>query len=298
LTNTPLERDLFALTRRWEFMLQPSISLNEVSALRAHRWRTTTDRRVSSESEALCFIRELGFALLMPIAGADMPSIHTAVQEEWSWWDWKQTLPERKACYYAKVLRRRGTFISWDWFPCFYVAYADPRSYEQQYREGLLDRDEKRILDLLSDMGPLMTRDIRLAFGPRSKENTRRVKAILVELQTRFLITAAGGETTGWSHHRWDLVQRWVNPRVFAETTQLSPDKARVEILDQFIQIVYAATPADIGYLFGWSKDSIASAVSELIVRRRIRTAIAQELNSEVLVPATLMRQPVQGNKL
>ncbi|MCJ7749920.1 MAG: hypothetical protein MUQ65_02320, partial [Armatimonadetes bacterium] len=162
------------------------VSLAQVDSLRAHLWRTAPSRHISTERSALRFIEELGFVLLMPITGADLPSIHQAAGGEWGvWWDWKQTLPERKACCYAKLLRRRGTFISWEWFPCFYAAYADPRPYGRQYREGLLDRAEKQILDLLADRGPLMTREVRLAFGPRSKENTRLVKGILVELQAR-----------------------------------------------------------------------------------------------------------------
>jgi hypothetical protein len=261
------------------------VSLKDVETLRARRWRTAPARRISNEDEALRFIKELGFVLLMPISGADLPSVHRAARRDWIWWDWKQTLPERKACYYAKVLRRRGTFISWEWFPYFYRAHADPRPYWRLYRDGLLDRAEKQILDLLADRGPMMTREVRLAFGPRSKQNTRRVKSILVDLQTRFFITAAGGDTAGWSHHRWDLVDRWVPARALMAADRLSVAEARYEIARKFLKNVAMATPADIGWVFGLTKAEVDPLVQRLLDERRAQPAFVPEVDTEVLIP-------------
>jgi len=266
-------------------MAQRHISLNDIARIRSHRWRTDPARQIASERGAVRLISELGFVLLMPISGAELPSIHTATRDPWSWWDWKQTLPERKACYYAKVLRRRGTFVAWEWFPAFCAAYADPRPYWRQYREGLLTREEKQILDLLDERGPLMTREIRLAFGSRSKQNTRRVKSTLVDLQRRFLITAAGGDTEGWSHHRWDLVERYAPARLLLSASRLSPEEARSRIVRQFLANVVAATEADIRWLFGWGRPQVSAIVSNLLARGEIGTAFVPEYDAELLVP-------------
>ena len=267
-------------------MVEREISLSEIEQVRAHRWRTAPARRIGSERGAARFISELGFVLLMPISGAELPSIRASTGEQWTWWDWKQTLPERKACYYAKVLRRRGTFIAWEWFPLFYAAYADPRPYWRQYRDGLLDRSAIQILDLLDTRGPLMTREIRLAFGPRSKGNTRRMKSILVDLQTRFLITAAGGDTEGWSHHRWDLVERWVPMRLRLAASRLPRCEARAKLIVRFVGNVVATTPADVAWVFGWERRQVNSLVTDLLARNEMATARVPELGGEVLVPA------------
>ena len=275
-------------------MAAQEISLADVEQVRSHRWRTASARQITDERGALKFIAELGFVLLMPISGTELPSLHAATREQWSWWDWKQTLPQRKACYYAKLLRRRGTFIAWKSFPSFHAAYADPRPYRRLYRDGLLDRAEKQILDLLDAEGPLMTRHIRLAFGPRSKENTRRVKSMLVNLQTRFLITAAGGDTAGWSHHRWDLVDRWVPMRVLAAARTLSRRDARAKLVVRFVENVVATTPADIAWTFGWDRGEMDSLVSDLTARGEVAAASAPELGGEVVVPA---RWPARGGR-
>ena len=67
--------------------------LTEIERIRSHLWRTEPSRQISDERGALRLIRELGFVLLMPVAGAELPNIHRATAREWSWWDWKQTLP-------------------------------------------------------------------------------------------------------------------------------------------------------------------------------------------------------------
>jgi hypothetical protein len=264
--------------------------LTEIERIRSHLWRTEPSRQISDERGALRLIRELGFVLLMPVAGAELPNIHRATAREWSWWDWKQTLPGRRACYYAHVLRSRGTFISWHWFPFFSAAYGDGRSYQRLFREGLLDRDEKRVLDMLEENGPMMTSEVRVAFASRSKQNTRRVKAILVDLQRRFLITAAGGDTEGWSHHRWDLVERWVRPDLLAQESGIDRAGAREKLISQFIRNVVATTDADIAWLFGWLRGDVKQVTDRLLAEGVVRTVVVPELEGEVIAPNPLPR--------
>ena len=262
------------------------ITLAQLEAARAHRWRTEPARRISTEREALRFIRELGFVILVPVSGAELPSIHAACGEGWGvWWDWKQTLPERRACYYSHLLRARGTFLAWEWFAPFYAAYGEARTYHQLFRDGRLDRAEKEVLDLLSSRGPMMTREVRLAYAPRSKENTRRVKQVLVDLQGRFLICAAGGTTEGWSHHRWDLVSRWVAPEHLLSARALSRDEARRRLLAQQIRNSLAPTEADLAWLFGWPRAEVHSLIALVVEDGEAERVVAPELEGEVLVP-------------
>jgi len=268
--------------------------LADIERIRAYLWRTRPDRQISDERGALRLIRELGFVLLMPIAGAELPSIHRATAREWSWWDWKQTLPGRRACYYAHVLRSRGTFISWDWFPHFRAAYGDSRPYQRLFREGLLDRDEKRILDMLQQNGPMMTSEIRVAFAPRSKQNTRRVKSILVDLQKRFLITAAGGDTEGWSHHRWELVERWVRPDLLAEADRIPIAAAREKLISQFINVTVTTTEADVSWIFTWDRAEAKPVIAKLLADGLAQRILVPELEGEVIAPRPLPRVPAK----
>ena len=262
------------------------LTLRQIEQARAHHWRTDPARHVQDERGALRFVREQGFVILMPITGSELPSIHRAAGGSWgTWWDWKQTLPERRACFYSHLLRRRGTFISWEWFPVFYAAYAEGKTAQQLFRDGLLDRAEKQVLDLLAERGPLLTRELRRAYAPSSKENTRRVKQVLVELQHRLLICAAGGETTGWSHHRWDLTERWVAPEVLFSARAISRAEARARLATQSIRNLLATTPADLAWLFGWERREAQELVAQAIAGGAAELVYVPELESEVVVP-------------
>ncbi len=262
------------------------LSLAELAQARGRWWRTDPERRIGTEREALRFIKEQGFVLLVPVRGSELPSIDAAAGGGWGvWWGWKQTLPERRACYYTHLFRRRGTFLSWEWFPAAYAAYGEGKTYLQLFREGRLDRAEKAVLDLLSQRGALMTRELRLAYGPRSKENTRRVKAALVELQRRFLICAAGGSTAGWSHHRWELVERWVAPEALLAARTLSREEARRRLVARQIRNLLATTEADLAWFFGWERREVNGLVAQVLEAGEAARAEVPEWGGEVLVP-------------
>jgi hypothetical protein len=270
----------------------PELSLEEIERIRGYLWRTHPGRQIRDERGALRLIRELGFVLLMPISGAEVPNIHRATARQWAWWAWKQTLPGRKACYYSHILRNRGTFISWKWFPHFRAVYGGRRSYQRLYREGLLDRDEKRILDMIEANGPMMTREIRTAFAPRSKQNTRRAKAILVDLQKRFLITAAGGDTEGWSHHRWDLADRWVKRELLEEADRMPRPVGQETLVAKLVGNVVATTEADIAWLFGWERAEVRPIVAKLMSAGALQTVLVPELEGAVIAPKPWPRIP------
>jgi len=234
------------------------IPLAALEAYRARSFRLLSGLRVSSEEQALDFIRQAGF-LFFWVSGEqlNLPSLSGAYpprRKDWAWWDWKQTLPEKKACYYAKILRHKGTFLSWDIFPCFYAVYANRLPYEEEWQAGLLDRTHKRLLDILAEQGPLMSRELRLAYAPPGKENTRRVKRALEELQAVFRICPSGGDTEGWTHHRWELVERWVPPAYLRKGRAMEPEKAGAAIIARFLRTIGVSTPGEICWLFSWGR--------------------------------------------
>jgi hypothetical protein len=268
------------------------LSLAQVKRQRAELWRTARGRWVRREAEALEFINRLGFVMLMTPSGADLPSLHAACGHDWGrWWDWKQTLPEQKLCCYTHLLRRRGTFISWEWLPRFLAVYRSLRSCDEEYRLGLMDRREKRILDLLSERGRLLTRELRLAYAPPSKRATRELKHHLLYLQLNFRIVPAGGDTEGWSHHRWDLAERWVPRRILSAARRIPRERAQQDLAQRLVEITVFSTPADIAWAFGWPRAEAERAVEALLARGRLLLGQVKGVDGEVLLPGNPYRE-------
>jgi len=237
------------------------LSLHEVERLRARRCLRQGLRKIRTQAEAAAFINEVGFATLMGVPETQVPNLSAAsVNPGWHvdsskwWWGWKQTLPEKKACFYSKILRGRGTFISWQMFPFFFAVNGDKREYEEEWDAGLMSRDEKRILDLLSSKGPMLTGALRLAFAPRGKSSTAAFHRALASLQLRFRVTVCGGDLSGWSMHRWALAGDWVPRDVMRKARRVSLEKGLEALVLKLLENVVIATPADIAWLFSWPR--------------------------------------------
>ena len=268
----------------------PQISYAALEAYRARTFHLAPALRLASEADALAFINASGFALLW-IAGEEfpLPTLSAAYSPSlagWGWWDWKQTLPNKKACFYAKILRHKGTFLSWDYFPYFYSVYASPLSIEEEWQAGTLDRTQKRLLDILSEQGPLMTKELRLAYGSPSKANTRLVKAALEVLQRSFRICPAGGDTEGWSHHRWDLVDRWVPAKYLRKARTLDPIKSGAAIIAQFLRLAGVSNVPELTWLFGWEKATAQQFLAA--VPNLVQVKLADEPEPVVTLKAVL----------
>jgi len=266
------------------------LSLREVERLRARRCVLQGRRKIRTEEQAAAFINDVGFATLLGVPNMQLPDLSAAsVNPGWHvdsskwWWGWKQTLPGKKACYYAKILKHRGTFVSWQMFPFFFAVYGSRRPYQEEWDAGLLSRDEKTILDLLSKGGPMLTDDLRAAFAPRGKKNTAAFHRALGNLQSSFRVTVSGGDLSGWSMHRWALVEEWVPKRVMRKALKVSVTEGMEALALKLLENIIIATPADIAWLFSWARATAHDTARSLISKGLAREVEVKGLDGRYL---------------
>ncbi len=246
----------------------------ELEHQRARIYRRLPALKVNSDREAVEFIEECGFLLLFSVRGVELPNLWQATVTPGKAWHWKQTLPGAKKCAYGKVLRRKGTFISWEYFPSFLAAYGSLNSYLQDYRAGLLSQVEKQILETLEERGPLLTRELRRAVGLPGKAGTRRFHRALEGLQASMRITVAGGVLTGWTMHRWELIDNWVPLPVLKEGWRLPREQAQRKLLLRYLKTVVAARIEDMARLFGWKGETVKRLVKELAAEGSLEAGV------------------------
>jgi hypothetical protein len=260
------------------------LSVNQLVNERQIRYRQRDNLYIKTENDALDFINELGFAWLINLSDADLPSLEKAnpgpyLYDDYQdntrystwWWAWKQTLPGRKACYYAKVLRGRGTFISWECFPLFYAVYASGNDYHEDYRLGVLSRDEKRALDIISEYPEISSRDLRKKYAPPGKDSTRSLNRAIQSLQETFRITVAGGLLDGWTLHNWALVDNWVPNVVLTKAQGIDRSTAMKALILKYLYISCAAALGDIAWVFRWKLQVVSELLVDLINDGAIR---------------------------
>lgn len=266
------------------------ITLDWLTELRRQNYRQTDDTCIHTEDEALSMISDLGFCWLIDLSDADLPSLHLAMtrgKNPWGekcWWNSKQTLPGRKACWYSKMLRGRGTFISWECFPQFYAVYASGNDYSEDYGRGIMSRDEKRILELIADEPEISSRDLRRRFGSQGKAITRAMDRALQNLQETMKITVAGGSLEGWTVHNWALVEDWVEAEHLDRARRTDRDSAIRELILRYVRMSVAASAGDIAWVFRWKRRDVASLVEQMASDGFLRPIRVEGLQGRMFV--------------
>jgi hypothetical protein len=246
--------------------------------------QTFKPAKVKTLTQAVKFVDERGFVFFWPIQDFTLPSLWVSVagfrpvpnnqsdpaHVTWGWKD--QMLGERK-WFYAKVLRRKGTMIALELAPYFYALsqnYGEPESdYLNQFGEGKMTSEAKRVYEILLEDGPLHTQALRKKAGLR-KDMYRFSKA-LDELQADFKVMPVKVVEAGrWGYaHQYECVHRH-HPEFVEKAGRIGSLEARARILEEYFTSVGAATLGEVRKLFGWDLDDSLEALEQLMNKQKI----------------------------
>lgn len=264
-----------------------TLDFDRILAYRRKTFRLTPEWRITARDDAIAFVNERGFVHFWPVRGTTLPSLWTAaagdrpVADEHDdpghvTWAWKDQLLGARVWYYAKVLRRKGTFISLATLPYFYALsenYGAPEEdYLQQYREGRLSWEAKTIYEALLNAGPLDTVSLRRAVHMTSRSSDSPFNRGLEALQADFKILPIGvAEAGAWRYaYVFECVHRYY-PDLAEQARPIRQADARARLAELYLRSLGAAQPRDLTALFGWPRDQVDAAV-DMLVRAGIAT--------------------------
>src|SRR5687767_5594971 len=183
------------------------LSADILAAYRARTFHLPPAPRVKNPEQALAWVNERGFAYFWPIKGIILPSLWAAVAGDRPvaeahddpghiTWGWKDNALGKRRWYYAKILRRKATFISLAAAPYFYALsqnYGSPEEdYLLAYERGHLTQAAKQVYEALLKEGTLHTVDLRKAARLTSRQSDTEFKKALEVLQADFKILPVG----------------------------------------------------------------------------------------------------------
>lgn len=258
-----------------------TFTFDHIQAYRDRTYRLAPGMRLTSKEQAIAYVKERGFVYFWPIKEVTLPSLWGAVAGDRPvadehddpghvTWGWKDELLGTRVWYYAKVLRKKATFISLDILPAFYALsenYGEPeQDYQVQYDEGRLTVEAKTLYETLLTQGPLDTVSLRKLARMTSKASNSPFNRALEMLQADFKILPVGIAQAGaWKYafvyecvHRWylDLPER---------ARPIRQAAARARLAELYLRSVGAAQPRDFALLFGWGTKEIGQAVDNLV---------------------------------
>ncbi len=116
----------------------PTITLDAIQAYRAETFRLRPGLRIANKEQAVAFVNQRGYVYFWPIKEVTLPSLWVAVAGDRPvpdehddpghvTWGWKDELLGERRCYYAKLLRRRATFVALDVAPALLRPFGELR---------------------------------------------------------------------------------------------------------------------------------------------------------------------------
>lgn len=278
-----------------------TLTLEELERQREEIYRLRPELRLRTEEEAARWIDQVGFSLLFPVKGIELPNLWEAVcgrrrvltSEHYTegmdeTWTWKDTLPARKRVFYARLLRGKATLVSMALLPHFYALsenFGEIDDYLLEYEEGRLTDEARRVLEaLLEHGGPASTGILRREAGLSGKANMARFDRAVHELQRGFKIAKVGiSDSNAWKYsYVYDLFVRWL-PEVPGQAREITRGQALRRLVTQYLTTVVAAEGDSIARLFGWELEPTARLIERMTGEGVVRRVKVEGLPGEFL---------------
>jgi len=258
----------------------PAIDLDQLKAFRARTFNISHTTRLTTPAQALDFVNARGFVYFWPIKGILLPSLWVATAGDRPvpdnhddpgniTWDWKDKSLGQRIWYYAKILRRKATFISLEIAPYFYALSENYGSPEEDfllsYEEGRLTQAAKQIYETLLEKGSLDTISLRKeARLLNAKESV--FNRALEDLQKDFKIMPVGiAEAGAWKYaFRYEITARHM-PELPENARPIGEADARRKLVELYLASVGAAQVRDVIRLFGWTPELAQRTVTWLV---------------------------------
>jgi hypothetical protein len=257
------------------------ISADRIQAYRDQTFKSIPARRIRTREEAIDFVNERGFIFFWPITGVLLPSLWVAVAGDRPvadehddpghiTWDWKDSLLGSDQWYYAKVLRKKATMISFDLVSYFYALsenYGSPEEdYLTLYEQGRMTLEEKTIYETLVDEGPLDTIALRRATHMSSPASESRFNRALANLQADFkVLPVAVTQAGSWRYaFAYDIVARHY-PEILDQAHAIREGDARQILTETYFRSIGVGKVNDVARLFSWRLQDAERAVDALL---------------------------------
>jgi Winged helix DNA-binding domain len=269
-----------------------------VKAAREQRWHMRQDIKVYGEGGPLWFINKVGISMPFSRQGLIMPTLWGALSgrshDLSNWhdhivgriWHYKDEAPGRKEVWYGKFIKGKPTFISTTLFPAFYALssnYGELDDYLEEYADGTLSEDARRVYEAVLQHGPASTTVLRRELGMQKNDAARRFDRAVNELSAGLKIMQVGiANDNRWKYcFIYDAVPRFLPGPVQAARLLSSREAAR-QIVSTYLSNAYAVPRVYFSYLFGWSKLTADRALNDLIEEGKVREVRVPDGSDEV----------------
>ena len=161
-------------------------------------------------------------------------------------WEWRiRVLNERSDIAYSKCFFKKSGYIVQEYYPYFLALRRCGRDFDDEYADGLISHNAKRIYDVIREHEKLPLDEIKRC-GGFSREEKGKFDSALTELQMRLFITICGtrrrmnakGLEYGWETTVFSTTEQfWKDTDVFNRADNLDEDDAYAAIRGRVLEL-------------------------------------------------------------
>ncbi|MGE5325948.1 MAG: hypothetical protein ACM3NO_02820 [Deltaproteobacteria bacterium] len=253
-----------------------NLSWEEVERYRDRTFRRKRSLAVHGEKTAMAFISEVGFCtafsahehlpcLWVAVCGQRNPRMPHHTHSDYAigvTWGLKDSLPDARKVFYARLLHGKPTLISLEYLPYFYRVFG-PQSGAVP---GTLSLTEQGILDWLATHPPQPTYQLRLHADFRGRLHKARFEKAMARLQESLYVMKTKTVYEPKFTYYWGLVEREF-PKAVRKARGLSREAALGKILRKYFDVVLCARRRDLVSIFRGAEPGLLNEVLEDMTR-------------------------------
>lgn len=218
------------------------------------------DRQIKSYGDFTAALMDAGFSL----GGGRDEGIYSVIAHNWGepppyetpvrWhtgdpetdpWEWRmRVLDERNDIAYAKVFFKKSGYITKEWAPYFLAVRREGLTFDEEYQDGTISAEAKRIYTVIHDNKTLPLHDIKQLAG-FGKEEKSKFERALTELQMKMYVTMCGrqqkisqkGEEYGWSSTVFCTTESFWGGDVFDKAEMIGKEEAIAKITERVLTL-------------------------------------------------------------
>jgi hypothetical protein len=258
-----------------------NLTWEEVERYRDRTFRRQSSRAVRGERSALQFIREAGFCtafsahehlpcLWVAICGQRDPRMPRHTHSDYAiglTWNLKDSLPDARKVFYARLLHGKPSLISLEFLPYFYRVFGPQRDGSP----ASLSLVEQGILDWLMTHPPQPTHQLRMHADFRGTLHKARFEKAMARLQESLYVIKTQTVYEPKFTYYWGRLDQ-VYPRAVEKARRLSPEEALEKILRRYFDVVLCARRRDVISIFrGLDPGRLNAVLHEMTAAKTLR---------------------------
>jgi hypothetical protein len=206
--------------------------------------------KITSPYELESLVNEIGFLPFFRcgIAGFSLeectPSNYWFVEDVDGPWEWKGTVAEKGEIAYGKLFNKKAGFVSKKWYPYLANYRRDGYDFDTRYEDGLSNYKCKKIIDLLTEHGSLLSYELK-QLGGFGKDGEKGFDTAMTLLQMQTYITVRSfeykldkhGQAYGWGVGRYTLSENVFGEELVTSQYSARPEDSKAEIISHIASI-------------------------------------------------------------